>query len=90
MLLLWERKFLLRAMLIVICTVSTWTKEFCTFFYLAQLISQPTRVTANSSTSHDVILTTSQVLVIQSDVICTFISDHFPVIVTLNLKKPMP
>lgn len=63
-------------------------KEFCTSFNLTQLISQPTRVTANSSTLLDVIVTTSPNLVTQSDVICTAISDHFPVIATLNLKKP--
>lgn len=69
---------------------STCLKEFCASFNLTQLISQPTRVTPNSSTLLDVILTTSQDLVTQSEVICTSISDHFPVIVTLNLKRPRP
>ena len=70
--------------------ISTCLKEFFTSFDLAQLISQPTRVTANSSSLLDVILTASQVLAIQSDVICTSISDHFPVFVILNLKRTRP
>ena len=70
------------------CPESTYLKDFCNSFNLLQLISQPTRVTLNSSTLLDVILTTNSHLVIQSAVICTDISNHFPVITTLNLRAP--
>ena len=60
------------------CLESAKLRDFCNTFNLTQLISQPTRVTAHSSTLLDVILTTNNDLVSKSDVICTDISDHYP------------
>jgi hypothetical protein len=51
------------------CFESAKLREFCNTFNLTQLISQPTRVTAHSSTLLDVILTTNNDLVSKSDVI---------------------
>jgi hypothetical protein len=68
------------------CFESAKLREFCSTFNLTQLISQPTRVTAHSSTLLDVILTTNNDLVSKSDVICSDISDHFPVVITFKGK----
>ena len=51
-------------------------KEFCSLYGLEQLISTPTRVTENSSSIHNHILTNSTDRVSQSGVIDTGLSDH--------------
>ena len=53
---------------------------------LNQLIKSPTRITESSQTIVDVIFVSSLRLVVNSGVIETCISDHFPVYVSLKLK----
>ena len=53
---------------------------------LNQLIKSPTRITESSQTLVDVIFVSSLRLVVNSGVIETCISDHFPVYVSLKLK----
>ncbi|CAB3977046.1 Hypothetical predicted protein [Paramuricea clavata] len=53
---------------------------------LNQLIKSPTRITESSQTLVDVIFVSSPRLVVNSGVIETCISDHFPVYVSLKLK----
>ncbi|CAB4018164.1 Hypothetical predicted protein [Paramuricea clavata] len=53
---------------------------------LNQLIKSPTKITESSQTLVDVIFVSSPRLVVNSGVIETCISDHFPVYVSLKLK----
>ena len=50
--------------------------DFCTTFNLSQMISKPTRVTRDTSTLLDVILTTNPHQVIQTTILENSISDH--------------
>ena len=55
---------------------------------LTQLIKEPTRVTENSSTLIDVIMTFTNNIVEDSGVVVSHISDHFLVSTSLELKLP--
>ncbi len=61
--------------------------NFCSTFNLAQLITQPTRITESSATLLDVILVSNKELIIESNVVPISISDHDLVYATLKLKK---
>ena len=52
-----------------------------------QIITKPTRVSDNSATLIDHILTNSPCEQFNSYILCHHISDHFPIIHNLNLKK---
>jgi len=56
-------------------------------FGFLQLVTKPTRVSANSATLIDHILTNSLCEHFDSYILCHHISDHFPIFHTLNLKK---
>ena len=64
--------------------------DFCTMFNLSQIISKPTRVTRDSSSLLDVILTTNPHQVIQTTILENSISDHFTISALLRLKAPKP
>ena len=64
--------------------------DFCTMFNLSQMISKPTRVTRDSSSLLDVILTTNPHQVIQTTILENSISDHFTISALLRLKAPKP
>ena len=64
--------------------------DFCTMFNLSQMISKPTRVTRDSSSLLDVILTTNPHQVIQTTILQNSISDHFTISALLRLKAPKP
>ena len=61
--------------------------NFYSTFNLAQLITQPTRITESSATLLDVILVSNKELIIESNVVPISISDHDLVYATLQLKK---
>ena len=63
-------------------------RSFCTVINATQLVNHPTRVTRQSSTLIDVVLTSDPALVKASGVFETTISDHFLVYVVLDLKMP--
>ena len=62
-------------------------KEFCSLYGLEQLISTPTRVTKNSSSILDHILTNSTDRVSQSGVIDTGLSDHQLIYCTRKITR---
>ena len=62
-------------------------KEFCSLYGLEQLISTPTRVTMNSSSILDHILTNSTDRVSQSGVIDTGLSDHQLIYCTRKIAR---
>ena len=62
-------------------------KEFCAFFSLHQLIKVPTRITSQSATLIDHILTNSPENVSQSGVIDIGLSDHQLIFCTRKLHK---
>ena len=55
---------------------------------LMQIIDKPTRITSNSSTLIDVIITNRVDLVLYSDVIPSPIADHELLSLSINIKKP--
>ena len=55
---------------------------------VSQIIDKPTRITENSATLLDVIITNNPHIVVSSEVIPCPIADHELVSVTLNLSKP--
>lgn len=55
---------------------------------LSQLIDKPTRITPNSSTLLDVIITNKIDIVINSDVVPGTIADHDLITITINVSKP--
>ncbi len=55
---------------------------------LTQLIAKPTRVTNNSATLLDLIITNSPNLVLHSDTLPCPVADHELITVTINLQKP--
>ena len=63
-------------------------QSFCIVMNATQLVNDPTRVTRQSSTLIDVVLTLDPALVKASGVLETTISDHFLVYVVLDLKMP--
>ena len=67
-------------------------KDLCTMLNLSHIISKPTRVTKESASLLDVILTTNSHQVISSAVLENTISDHFTVTASIRLKaaKPKP
>ena len=65
-------------------------KDLCSSLNLTQLITLPTRVTSQSSSLIDVIMTSNPDLVTESGVVETHISDHYMVYSVLNLKMPKP
>ena len=62
--------------LIKTCCLKKKHKEFSSMYGLSQLIDCPTRITSNTSTLIDHILTNTQKNISQSSVINTAISDH--------------
>ena len=54
---------------------------------LTQLINKPTRITTNSSTLLDLIITNKKDLIIHSDVLSCSIADHELITVTINVRK---
>ena len=62
-------------------------KKFCSMYRLSQLIDCPTRITSNTSTLIDHILTNTQENISQSGVIDTAISDHSLIYFTRNIPK---
>ena len=62
-------------------------KEFCSMYGLSQLIDCPTRITSNTSTLIDHILTNTQENISQSGVIDTAISDHSLIYFTRKIPK---
>lgn len=65
-------------------------KELCTMLNLSQIVTKPTRVTKESASLLDVILTTNPHQVISSTVLENTISDHFTVTALIRLKAPKP
>ena len=65
-------------------------RNLCSSLNLTQLISSPTRVTSQSSTLIDVIMTTNTALVTESGVMENHISDHYLIFTVLKLKLPKP
>ena len=61
--------------------------EFCSLFGLEQIIETPTRITCNSSSIIDHILTNSSEIISQSGVIDTGISDHQLIFCTRKKTK---
>ena len=62
-------------------------KEFCSMYGLSQLIDCPTRITSNTSTLIDHILTNTQENISQSGEIDTAISDHSLIYCTRKIPK---
>ena len=62
-------------------------KEFCQIHSLEQLITCPTRVTCNTSTLIDHILTNSTEKIFQSSIIDSGISDHQLIFFTRKVKR---
>ena len=65
-------------------------RSFCTALNATQLIKDPTRVTASSSTLIDIVLTSDPGIIKDSGVLDITISDHFLVYAVLDLKTPKP
>ena len=66
-------------------------KELCTTLNLSQIISKPTRITNDSVSLLDVILTiTNPQQVINTAGLESTISNHFTVTATIRLKAPKP
>ena len=61
--------------------------EFCSIYGFKQLINCPTRITCNTSTLIDHILTNAQDNISQSGVINTAISDHNMIYCTRKIRK---
>ena len=62
-------------------------QEFCQIFYLKQLITCPTRVTCNTSSLIDHILTNSTEKIFQSGIIDCSMSDHQLTFCTRKVKR---
>ena len=57
---------------------------------LKQLVSKPTRITLNSSTLLDLVITNRKEMVISSSVFPSPVADHELLSIVLNLRKPKP
>ena len=68
-------------------TVTNLSYNLCTKFNFAQLVNQPTRVTAYTSTIIDHIYTTMPSNHIKTNVLDVCLSDHYLIYTELNLKK---
>ena len=55
---------------------------------LYQLVTKPTRITSDSATLIDLLITNNKEMVLDSDVIPSPIGDHEAILVTINLRKP--
>ena len=64
--------------------------EFCSNLGLKQLIKVPTRITCNTFTSIDHILTSSSKKVVQAGIIETSLSDHQLIFYTWKIKRAKP
>ena len=64
--------------------------NFCVSFNLTQLIRQPTRITESSTTLIDVILTSHENSIVDTQVMPSSISDHDLIYVVLKLKRQRP
>ena len=64
--------------------------EFCSNLGLKQLIKVPTRITCNTFTSIDHILTSSSEKVVQAGIIETSLSDHQLIFYTWKIKRAKP
>ena len=64
--------------------------NFCASFNLTQLIRQPTRITESSAILIDVIWTSHENLIIDTQVMPSSISDHDLIYVVLKLKRQRP
>ena len=62
--------------------------EVCSNLNLHQIITAPTRITDNTQTLIDVIITSNRNLISSSDVLLSSISDHSLPYAVLNLKSP--
>ena len=62
--------------------------EFCSNFFLTQLIKSPTRVTSGSSTLIDHILTNAEDKISRSGIIDIGISDHQMIFCTRKTTRP--
>ena len=62
-------------------------QEFCTNFLLKQLIKTPTRITSNSLSLIDHVLTHSSVKISNSGVVDTTLSDHQLIFCTRKLAR---
>ena len=66
--------------------VDRWS-DLYTHFELVQLVNKPTRVTDSSETLIDHIYTSADVKIVNHTVVDYSLSDHFPVLVTLDMKN---
>ena len=62
--------------------------ELCNDLNLKQIIKEPTMVTDTSQSLIDVILVSTEAVVLESGVLDCAISDHFPISVSTKLKVP--
>ena len=62
--------------------------ELCNDLNLKQIIKEPTRITDTSQSLIDVILVSTEAVVLESGVLDSTISDHFPIYVSTKLKVP--
>ncbi len=60
--------------------------ELCNDLNLKQIIKEPTRITDTSQSLIDVILVSTEAVVLESGVLDSAISDHFPIYVSTKLK----
>ena len=64
--------------------------EFCSTLALKQLINVPTRITSNTFTLTDHILTSSSEIVVQTGIIEASLSDHQLILGTRKIKTATP
>ena len=62
--------------------------DLCNDLNLKQIIKEPTGITDTSQTLIDVILVSTEAVVLESGVLDSTISDHFPIYVSTKLKVP--
>ena len=62
--------------------------DLCNDLNLKQIIKEPTRITDTSQSLIDVILVSTEAVVLESGVLDSAISDHFPIYVSTKLKVP--
>ena len=62
--------------------------DLCNDLNLKQLIKEPTRITDTSQSLIDVILVSTEAVILESGVLDSAISNHFPIYVSTKLKVP--
>ena len=62
--------------------------DLCNDLNLKQIIKEPTRITDTSQSLIDVILVSTEAVVLESGVLDSAISDHFPIYISTKLKVP--